>query len=149
MTETPDAGVALFTYGSLMFDEVWRPLVPEARASMRAELAGFRREAVSGEAYPGIVADPAATTEGRVYMGLEPSDLTRLDRFEGTDYARITVQLGIRGPGQAIVRVEAQAYVFRSPERLSGEPWDPGVFAKQSAQGFYTQHSGGPPSGGQ
>ncbi len=145
MDKTDTAGWTLFTYGSLMFEEVWRPLVPQARASMRAELPGYRREAVAGEPYPGIIADPGALTEGRVYFGLDAADLERLDRFEGADYERVTVQLLIRGPADSAVPITAQAYVFRSGNRLSGQPWDPVSFGRQSAQGFYARHAGHPP----
>ena len=136
-------GTAIFTYGSLMFEEVWRPLVPEPRASMRADLPGYRREAVTGQSYPGIVADPAAATEGRVYFGLDAGDLGRLDRFEGDDYERLPVELLISGPAGVQVAVRAEAYVFRLPERLSGRAWVPEVFARESAQAFYARHSSG------
>jgi gamma-glutamylcyclotransferase (GGCT)/AIG2-like uncharacterized protein YtfP len=135
-------GTALFTYGSLMFEAVWRPLVPGPRASMRAELPGYRREAVAGERYPGIIADPAAVTEGRVYFGLDAGDLERLDRFEGDEYERVPVQLQIRGPGRTGVAIRAEAYVFLRPDRLSGRAWLPEVFASESAREFYARHSG-------
>jgi gamma-glutamylcyclotransferase (GGCT)/AIG2-like uncharacterized protein YtfP len=131
----------LFTYGSLMFEPVWRRLVARPRASMRAELPGFRRERVTGQTYPGIVPDPRARISGRVYFGIEPEDLIRLDRFEGEAYLRTSVTVWIVTPQARKVPIEAQTYVFRDANALSGQAWIPEEFEQHWAAGFFEQHA--------
>lgn len=143
-----DAGSALFTYGSLMFESVWTPLVARPRAHMRARLPGYRRERVTGAPYPGICADASGSTAGRVYFGLDDEDLSRLDRFEGDRYRRIAVEVLIDGVPDAPVRLMAQTYLLIDPSELSGEPWDPETFSRDSAQGFFEAHWPGPQAKG-
>ena len=133
--------IALFTYGSLMFETVWRRLVDHACASMRAELTGFRRERVAGETYPGIVPDREASAPGRVYWGLTPEDLERLDRFEGTAYRRSPVTVWIAVPSGCKVPIEAETYVYCDATALSGEAWVPETFARESAGAFFERHA--------
>ncbi|HEX8884050.1 MAG TPA: gamma-glutamylcyclotransferase family protein, partial [Noviherbaspirillum sp.] len=73
----------VFTYGSLMFAEVWQPLVSGRYPSGPAVLAGYRRFAVPGVTYPGIVAAPGQEVAGLLYRDVAPDDLARLDLFEG------------------------------------------------------------------
>ena len=133
--------IALFTYGSLMFEPVWRRLVEHACASMRADLTGFRRERVAGETYPGIVPDREARTAGRVYLGLGPEDLERLDRFEGTAYRRSPVTIWVMVPSGCKVPIEAQTYVYCDATALSGEAWAPEIFERESAGAFFERHA--------
>jgi gamma-glutamylcyclotransferase (GGCT)/AIG2-like uncharacterized protein YtfP len=133
--------MTLFTYGSLMFEPVWRRLVAHPCASMRAELPGFRRERVTGETYPGIVRDAAAQTTGRVYFGVNAEDLRRLDHFEGAAYQRTRVTVRFAAPSGAAVSIEVETYVFRDETALSGEPWAPEAFEREWAEGFFERHA--------
>lgn len=132
---------ALFTYGSLMFEPVWRRLVKHACASMRAELPGFRRERVAGETYPGIVPDRDARTIGRVYFGLDNEALERLDLFEGQAYRRSPVTAWITGHSGWRVPIEVETYVYCDATALSGERWIPEVFERESAAVFFERHA--------
>jgi len=143
-----NAECSLFTYGSLMFESVWKPLVARPRAHMRAQLPGYRRERVMGASYPGICADASGGVAGRVYFGLDEEDWSRLDRFEGDRYRRVAVELLIDGVPGAPIRITAQAYLLIDPRELSGEPWDPETFSRDSAQGFFESHWSGPQAKG-
>lgn len=131
----------IFTYGSLMFGEVWQPLAARACASMKAELAGYVREGVIGEAYPGLRSETGAVTFGRVYLDVDADTLSRLDAFEGADYRRTRVVVGLRDQRGRQVDIEAEAYVFVDPTRLDGQPWDPDRFERDDAAGFYRAHA--------
>ena len=133
--------MTLFTYGSLMFEPVWRRLVEHPCASMRAELPGFRRERVAGETYPGIVHDARVKTVGRVYFGLDAEDLRRLDQFEGAAYQRTAVTVCFIPPSGEPVRLKVETYVFGDETALSGEPWGPEAFEREWATGFFEQHA--------
>lgn len=131
----------VFTYGSLMFPEVWKPLVPRPRASASATLFGFAREGVRGQAYPGIRPEPGAQTVGRLYLDLDEAELAQLDAFEGSEYRRETVQVRITtGDGRSL-DVPAEVYRLVDPLRLDGKAWDPDRFAHDSAAGFYREHA--------
>jgi gamma-glutamylcyclotransferase (GGCT)/AIG2-like uncharacterized protein YtfP len=133
---------ALFTYGSLMFESVWRALVRVPCASMRARLPGFRRERVAGASYPGIVPDPQSSTLGRVYFGLDAEAIDRLDQFEGNAYARTPVEIWVETARGARTPLAAEVYVLNDAAMLSGEPWRPEVFERESAGRFFEQHAG-------
>ncbi len=131
----------VFTYGSLMFAEVWRPLVSGRYASMAAWLAGFARQGVRGATYPGIVAAPGKEVRGRLYLDVGPTDLASLDAFEGNEYRRQTVTLELRCESGLRATLEAQAYVLADPHQLNGSAWDVERFARESAAGFYQHHA--------
>jgi len=133
--------MTLFTYGSLMFEPVWRRLVAHPCASMRAVLPGFRRERVAGETYPGIVPDATAQTLGRVYFGINEEDLRRLDHFEGAAYQRTPVTVWIGSASDESISIEVETYVFRDGAALSGEPWLPEAFEREWAAGFFERHA--------
>ena len=65
---------------------------------------------------------------GVVYFGLNPFELRRLDRFEGSEYRRQTEAVILSG-GKV---VPACVYVWRMERvsRLSRQPWDLPQFSR-------------------
>ncbi len=117
----------VFTYGSLMFPEVWSRVVAGSYASMTATLAGHGRFAIQDELYPGMVPAADASVRGTLYLDVAGDDLDRLDRFEGDEYRRLAVDvLGADG----VVRM-AETYIYRAAERLLASEWHAGDFAMQ------------------
>lgn len=114
----------VFTYGSLMFAEVWQPLVGGRYASEPAVLAGYRRFAVPGATYPGIVAAPGRQVPGLLYRDVGPDDLARLDLFEGSEYRRDALPVAL-ADGSMLV---AETYVWLDHARLSDVAWLPEAF---------------------
>ena len=114
----------IFTYGSLMFAEVWQPLVGGRYRSEPAVLPGYRRFAVPGVAYPGIVAAPGQEVAGLLYRDVAPDDLARLDLFEGAEYRRDALPVTL-ADGSALV---AETYVWLDHGRLSDAAWLPEAF---------------------
>jgi gamma-glutamylcyclotransferase (GGCT)/AIG2-like uncharacterized protein YtfP len=109
----------IFTYGSLMFDEVWRQVVNGRYRSAPATLHHHQRHALTGLSYPGVVAAPDVQVAGRLYFDVSADDMARLDAFEGAEYRRAALQVMLAGGEPA----SAWTYIWLDPQRLSGQPW--------------------------
>lgn len=123
----------VFTYGSLMFSQVWERVVRGRYRSVRATLPGFARYVIKGETYPGMVAEAGAQVEGVLYFDVDGDDLAALDAFEGIDYRRDRVAV-LAESGE---RAEACTYIYLLPGRFSGEPWNPREFRMERFIGTY------------
>lgn len=84
---------SLFTYGSLMFPQVWRQLVPQERPSYPAYLPNFSRRLIFLDTYPVLIRENQNGLLGTVYSELSDQDIARLDYFEGEIYQRISVDV--------------------------------------------------------
>lgn len=121
----------VFTYGSLMFAPVWQRVVAGTYRSAVASLSGHVRFALKDDIYPGMLAQPGGIVQGVVYFDVRSADLQALDRFEGAQYERRTVQVLTAGPAQALNTVAAETYLCTAVECLSDDPWEPATFALQ------------------
>lgn len=116
----------LFVYGSLLFEEVWNRVVHGTYPRLAATLDGYRRVALRGRTYPGLIRDPGAMVEGLACLSLSDGDLRRLIDFEGDEYDRATVRVTLtdgRSLGATVF-----LYSPRHAHRLTDEPWDPKRF---------------------
>ncbi len=123
----------IFTYGSLMFPEIWQRVVRGNYVSATATLPGFARYALADDTYPGMVAQANATVEGVLYYDVAPQDLAALDAFEGSEYRREDVNVVIES-GESVI---ACTYIFLAEQRLSGLPWEPQAFQMSRFIGTY------------
>lgn len=123
----------VFTYGSLMFAPVWERVVSGRYRSLAAELSGYRRLAIVGESYPGIVDAKPGKVAGVLYCDVSAADLQALDDFEGSDYRRCSVAVTMPD-GMPIL---AQTYVYLLPLRLATHDWDPGAFPLERFMATY------------
>ena len=129
----------VFTYGSLMFDQVWSRVVSHSYDREEAILSGYDRKSVRGEVFPVVVpASPDSQVQGIVYRGVSLSDLSRLDRFERDYYDRKTV---------AVVTLDtkilsAEVYVLREEYYwiISPQEWDPVQFSSRDMYNFIQQY---------
>lgn len=135
----------VFTYGSLMYTEVWRQIVAQEYQSKVAYLRGYQRYAVVGEHYPAIVpnekgGDPQCETQGRLYIGVNAQDISALDHFEGEQYRRASVEV-ILETGEAL---NAEVYVWRRrfSSRLSSQAWNVEQFENLGLKQFQRQYRG-------
>lgn len=117
----------IFTYGSLMFPEVWQCVVRGHYCFVSAAVDGYARFAVAGETYPGMVARTGAAVSGVLYFDVDERDIAALDTFEGEDYRRETVRVVLDDGSSA----EAGAYLYLLPQKLLESPWDPERFQKE------------------
>jgi gamma-glutamylcyclotransferase (GGCT)/AIG2-like uncharacterized protein YtfP len=132
--------VHLFGYGSLIFPEVLRAVTGLSMRPEPAILRGYARYLVQGETYPGIVPDPSASTDGALYTGLDGDAISRLDRFEGDFYERISVP--VEGTSSGLV--QACTYVFRPSQGrpLTGLPWSRTEFRDRHLARFLSSYEG-------
>ncbi|MCX7590238.1 MAG: gamma-glutamylcyclotransferase [Kiritimatiellae bacterium] len=78
----------LFTYGSLMCEEIMLCVTGVSCRSQEALLHDHIRRAIRGETYPAIIPYPGGCVRGRLYWEVPPKAFARLDRFEGEMYER-------------------------------------------------------------
>lgn len=116
--------INVFTYGSLMFPEVWQRVVRGNYRSAAAHLDGHARYRIEEATYPGMIVQAASGVDGKVYFDVSLPDVAALDLFEGDDYRRNTVHVRLDS-GKLI---EAGAYIYLLPHNLSASPWLPEAF---------------------
>lgn len=111
----------LFTYGSLMCEDIMAKVAGCQADRRQATLKGYFRARIRGEEYPGIIARPDTEVEGVLYHDLPAEAIDRLDTFEGKLYARQAVTV-ITAEGDPC---SAMAYVVKPRYRhlLTGEAW--------------------------
>ena len=114
----------IFTYGSLMFSQVWQRVVRGNYRRAPATASGYARFAVAGQTYPGMVALPGAAVRGLVYFDVDQADIALLDSFEGSAYRRDMLE-AVLEDGSAVA---AGAYLHIDASALSDAQWDPGLF---------------------
>lgn len=129
--------VAVFTYGSLMYDAVWGALVPAGGRSVGARLEGWRRHALREATYPGIVPAQGHRVEGRLWLEVAPAGLARLDAFEGSEYRRETVRVQ---PLDGSAACDAEVWAWLDGGRLLDHDWDARAFERDHLAGFARRH---------
>lgn len=119
----------LFTYGTLMFPEVWERIAIGEFPAQEASLPGYAIFRVRDALYPGIVqSDNGSIVTGKIYEGIDEDTLYELDTYESSFYERIVVRAkGINGDD-----LDCYAYVVPSSRRemLTCEPWDAEHFSR-------------------
>lgn len=130
----------LFTYGSLMCEDIMTEVTGSHLKSTPACLSGYRRFLVKNEKYPGIVPAASGLVNGVVYHGLNQAHWRRLDQFEGEYYDRQPVSV-LLDDGQDLT---VDCYLFR-PELgylLTEIEWDFTTFLDQGKTIFQHQYCG-------
>jgi gamma-glutamylcyclotransferase (GGCT)/AIG2-like uncharacterized protein YtfP len=115
-------GMHVFTYGTLMFPEVWHAVVGRGFASARGTARGYAIYRVRDAVFPGIVAaGEPDIVQGVIYLDVDPGSLQRLDLFEDNFYRRQSLAIDC-DDGQRRV---ADAYVVPPENRavLTDEIW--------------------------
>ncbi|MBU1568479.1 MAG: gamma-glutamylcyclotransferase [Proteobacteria bacterium] len=112
----------LFTYGSLMCNDIMHQVAGCRIDYVSATLKDFKRSKIVDEEYPGIVAHPGAEVKGVLYLHLPSTAIARLDIFEGEQYSRqevqiITAQLAPHMPMSYVIKPEYS-------HLLTDETWD-------------------------
>ncbi|WP_024851191.1 gamma-glutamylcyclotransferase family protein [Hydrogenovibrio kuenenii] len=133
----------IFTYGSLMYPEVWQQLVKGNYDSCQANLSGYHRKSIHQQDYPAVFQDEMSKNKqvlGRVYFDVSPDDQVTLDTFEGEEYDRLTERLFIPDLGE----IEVEVYVFKPDylHRVTDEDWDVEAFEAEGLQRFLNQYKG-------
>ena len=119
----------LFTYGTLMFPEVWQRIGLSDFSSHPATLPGFAIYRLKDAVFPGIVrANPHDHVSGLLYLDLDEDAMFELDAYESDLYDRIPVIAATEaGP------IECTAFVIPDSRRhvLTNESWDAQSFREK------------------
>jgi gamma-glutamylcyclotransferase (GGCT)/AIG2-like uncharacterized protein YtfP len=113
----------VFTYGTLMFPQVWRAVTGREFATIGGTAKGFAIYRVGNAVFPGITpADADCIVRGIVYLDVDDATLARLDRFEDDFYQRQTLVIAC-DDGQ---KRAADAYVVTRERKgvLTAETWN-------------------------
>jgi gamma-glutamylcyclotransferase (GGCT)/AIG2-like uncharacterized protein YtfP len=113
----------VFTYGTLMFPEVWQAVVGRSFESVDGTAAGFEVFRVRDAVFPGIIAGTGVcSVRGVVYLDVDSGSLGRLDRFEDDFYERQAIPVDCSDGWQRT----AEAYVVPPENRnvLTSELWN-------------------------
>lgn len=127
--------MSLFTYGTLMFREVWQRIAVGEFPSEAATLNGYAIYRVRDAVFPGIVrASEDDQVCGRLYHGLDEESIFELEAYESDLYDRATVEV-ISVDGELVT---AQAFVIPESRReaLTDEAWDAAWFAKHELENY-------------
>ncbi len=131
----------VFTYGTLMFAEVWQRVVSGNYEKTNATLLGYDRKTVKDEVYPALVkGKPDSSVAGIVYQGVSLKDLLSLDEFEGEYYRRETGRLVL--PENVMITT---VFYLVKPEFhhiLSERKWDPEYFKHTGIHTFLDHYFG-------
>lgn len=116
-----NASVNVFTYGTLMFDDVWRAVVGRLNASLPGQLGGYEAWKIAGQVFPGMAPATGHEVSGRVWQKVTDEELKRLDAFESGIYHREMINVKTAGGG-----IDCWVYLMRADCRslLLPEPWD-------------------------
>jgi gamma-glutamylcyclotransferase (GGCT)/AIG2-like uncharacterized protein YtfP len=131
----------IFTYGSLMFERVWTVVVAGTYRKTNAQLFGYRRRQIRGEAYPALVPGMMADrVDGVVYLDVGPRDAVRLDRFEGAYYGKKKEVCSLPDGS----RISVWVYVFKETyvDLVKPQTWDPEWFEKEGIHSFMAAYQG-------
>ncbi|KAI9763948.1 MAG: hypothetical protein M1840_008982 [Geoglossum simile] len=104
-----------------------------------AALHDFCRYRVQYADYPAIIQQANSTVRGTFVAGLTPGDISRLDYFEGGDYARRKVKVRVLAKAENSSEkdaegeeVETEAYVWIGREGdLEDSEWDFDEFVRE------------------
>lgn len=128
----------LFTYGSLMFEDVWNRLVKGNYLSQKAMLHGYARRCVKDDVYP-VIFQADELVEGVVYYDISEEDRIILDSFEGEYYERTEVELLVRDE-----LIWACVYVLKEEhfDIIDPKPWSEALFATEGIKRFLSNYKG-------
>jgi gamma-glutamylcyclotransferase (GGCT)/AIG2-like uncharacterized protein YtfP len=116
----------VFTYGTLMFPEVWQAVVGKLFETVDGRAIGYAVFRVADAVFPGIVEAADQVVRGVVYLDVDDASLARLDRFEDDFYQRQVLLIDCDDYQQRA----AEAYVVPPANQnvLTSEPWERDAF---------------------
>jgi len=132
--------VHVFTYGSLMFDLIWSNVVEGSYEQVNGTIFGFERRCIRNELYPALIPGPVSSSvDGVLYFNVNTADLQRLDSFEGSYYARQTLQVHTENN-----LFLAESYVLAAAYRriATKKAWDPEQFGDEGIERFISTYFG-------
>lgn len=135
----------LFTYGTLMLDDVFGALLNRVPLSYTAQLPGYKRVCVDQKIYPGIFSCPGETVTGKFYEDILPDEWPLLDWFESDLYKRVEVDVY---PTDSDIH-SVSAWTYRVEPGNMGflnlmKPWDLHTFIETESKSYIEMCKGCP-----
>eukprot|EP01100_Stratorugosa_tubuloviscum_P008316 TRINITY_DN345_c5_g1_i1.p1 TRINITY_DN345_c5_g1~~TRINITY_DN345_c5_g1_i1.p1 ORF type:complete len:158 (-),score=59.85 TRINITY_DN345_c5_g1_i1:151-624(-) len=85
---------SVFTYGTLMFDNIIKSLINRVPPSQIAIAYSFKRHSLLSRPYPAVTyASFDQFVVGRLFLTLTQNELEILDHYEGNEYNRIQINV--------------------------------------------------------
>jgi len=136
----PQTGRHVFTYGSLMYDDIFKGVTHCQCMRLSANLAGWRRYALKGRQYPGAMPENQRQTsiDGVLWLLVPDQAIVALDRFEGSEYARVDVVV----VGADSRNYSAQVYQWLLTDQAAGQ-WHTDTFERLHRKTFLALHGSG------
>jgi len=131
----------VFTYGSLMFHQVWPRVVAGNYEKVGARLYGYKRRKIRGAIYPAVLPGRSEDyVDGVLYLNVSEADVNALDRFEGEYYQKETAEceLSKRGKATACVYVIKEKYA----DLIEDKEWDPVWFSEVAIHSLLSEYQG-------
>jgi len=130
-------GRHVFTYGSLMYDDIFTGVTHCQCMRLPARLAGWRRYALQGRQYPGAMPENSVQTriDGVLWLHVPELAIEALDRFEGSEYERVDVIV----QGADDRKYCAQVYRWLISDEASGQ-WHTDTFERHHRDTFLAVH---------
>lgn len=125
----------IFTYGSLMFSDVFSGVTLCLPTCLPAHANGWRRWALKQRTYPGALPDTNSKIEGVLWLDVPHEAITRLDQFEGDEYERVGVVVRTANG----VAHQAAIYHWLLPDQVEGD-WNVDTFDNMHRSNFVAQH---------
>lgn len=113
---------ALFTFGTLMCEDIMQIVSGIQREPIAATLYGYSRRSVRGQHYPALITDQQSQVEGLIYSDIPALVWDHLDLFEGEMYCRSTIKVTLDSGGV----VNADVYLTQPAflPMLESSEWD-------------------------
>lgn len=130
----------LFTYGSLMCEDIMKSVAGVELTHAKGVLRGYRRLELKNEHYPAIIEDNGSEVDGIVYFNIPEKGMTRLDNFEGKMYQRRIVEIKL--VDRNIMKVSTYVFKDEYHDRLGSKEWDFAQFLERGKSAFVSNYFG-------
>lgn len=101
---------AVFSYGTLLVEEVLEAILGRVPDRIEAELVGYKRLPIQGKCYPAVIrARDTDVVKGKLLVGLSAAELQLLDKFEDPAYDRRRARVQLENGEMVAARVWARA----------------------------------------
>ena len=130
----------LFTYGSLMCEDIMRSVAGEELRCAKGVLQGYQRVELKNEHYPAIIEGDGSEVDGVVYFDISEKSMERLDSFEGEMYQRRTVEIQLIDG--SVMKVSTYVFKDEYHYRLGTKEWDFGQFLEKGKGAFVSSYCG-------
>lgn len=128
----------VFTYGSLMYPEIFEQVTGALPQSVLATAHHWRRHSLAGRTYPGALPDSTgqSTIEGVLWLNVSSLAISALDRFEGQEYRRVGIEV-TTSDGD---KFQANIYQWLLPSQILWDAWCKEDFEQNHRQNFVQTH---------